>query len=71
MSNYSKGPWEEIMTSLYWRFIDKHKEFFLSNPRLAMMPRLLEKMGEEKLNQYKKCVEEYRVLISQNKKIRS
>ena len=35
------------MDGLYWRFIDKNKDFFLSNPRLSMMVRILEKMNEE------------------------
>jgi len=32
------------MDGLYWRFIDKNKKFFLKNPRLSMMVRILEKM---------------------------
>jgi deoxyribodipyrimidine photolyase-related protein len=48
MSNYAGGDWEEVWTALYWNFIDVHKEFFISNHRLSMMPRLLEKMNPEK-----------------------
>jgi len=33
---------------LYWRFIDRHKKFFLQNYRLAMMAKILEKMDKER-----------------------
>jgi deoxyribodipyrimidine photolyase-related protein len=29
---------------LYWRFIETHRAFFTANPRLTMMPRMLDKM---------------------------
>lgn len=48
MSDYKSGDWEETWTALYWRFIGTHHEFFMSNHRLSMMPRLLEKMSDEK-----------------------
>jgi deoxyribodipyrimidine photolyase-related protein len=52
MSDYPAGDWEELWTALYWNFISEHKDFFLSNHRLSMMPRLLEKMTEEKQDGY-------------------
>ena len=36
------------MDGLYWKFIDRIKKFFLTNPRLAMMVRVLEKMNKER-----------------------
>ena len=36
------------MDGLYWRFIEKNKIFFLQNPRLSMMVRILEKMKIER-----------------------
>ena len=48
MSDYKTGDWEETWTALYWNFINTHKDFFISNHRLSMMPRLLEKMTAEK-----------------------
>ena len=48
MSDYPSGDWEQVWTSLYWRFIGTHRDFFSSNYRLSMMPRLLEKMSDEK-----------------------
>lgn len=44
MSNYPKGPWSEIWDALFWNFIDKHRDFFLQNPRLSMMVRTWDKM---------------------------
>jgi deoxyribodipyrimidine photolyase-related protein len=48
MSDYGKGPWGEVVDGLYWRFIDKHREFFASNPRLALMPRALDRLDPER-----------------------
>ncbi len=52
MSDHQGGDWETIWTALYWRFIDKHKDFFASNHRLSMMPRMLEKMSKDKRKAY-------------------
>ena len=46
MSDYPKGPWCDIVDGLYWRFIDKHRDFFSSNPRLALMPRAMDRLDE-------------------------
>ncbi len=48
MMDFKRGPWCEIMDGLYWRFIDNNKDFFLKNPRLSMMVRILEKMKKER-----------------------
>ena len=48
MSDHPKGEWCEVMDGLYWRFIDRHKKFFLQNYRLAMMAKILEKMDKER-----------------------
>jgi deoxyribodipyrimidine photolyase-related protein len=47
MSDYESGEWEKTWTALYWNFIATHYDFFTSNHRLAMMPRLLDRMNEE------------------------
>ncbi len=44
MSDYTKGPWCEVVDGLYWRFIDKHRAFFDQNPRLALMPKALDRL---------------------------
>lgn len=48
MSNYKKDKWCEIWDSHFWDFINKHREFFLSNPRLSMMVRVYDNMIENK-----------------------
>jgi len=48
MSNYKKGEWQATWDGLFWRFMDKHRDFFLSNPRLGMLVRMFDKMPEEK-----------------------
>lgn len=48
MSDYGKGAWCDVVDGLYWRFIDKHRDFFQGNPRLALMPRALDKLDPER-----------------------
>ena len=48
MSNFTKGEWSVEMDALYWSFIFKNREFFLKNPRMAMMVRTFEKMDTKK-----------------------
>lgn len=45
---YKKGDWCDVADGLYWRFIAKHRGFFESNPRMAVMPRSLDKMKPER-----------------------
>ena len=48
MADFRRGPWCEIWDGLYWRFIDRHRPFFQTNPRLAMMVHLLDRMDAGK-----------------------
>ena len=48
MSDYGKGPWCDIVDGLYWRFIDRHRDFFAANPRLALMPRALDRLDDDR-----------------------
>ena len=45
MSNFRKGPWCPIWDALYWRFIDRHREFFAGNPRMSAMVAQCDRMG--------------------------
>ena len=47
MSDHKKGAWCPIWDALYWRFIDRHAEFFARNPRMAMMVKMKEKLGQK------------------------
>jgi deoxyribodipyrimidine photolyase-related protein len=46
MSDFRRGPWCEIHDALYWRFIDRHAERFRSNPRMAVIVRARDKLGD-------------------------
>jgi deoxyribodipyrimidine photolyase-related protein len=48
MSDYGRGDWCDTVDGLYWRFIDRHRDFFLSNPRLALMPRALDRLDGDR-----------------------
>ena len=63
MSNYSKGEWCDVMDGLYWRFIEKHKSFYQTNPRLAFQSRMLEKMNPERK---KKIFDKANVFLSKH-----
>lgn len=58
MGDFPKGKWEEIWDALFWRFIDKHRDFFVTNPRTFMMVRTYDRMPENKrLNLHEKAKE--------------
>lgn len=48
MGDFEKGAWTEVWDGLYWRFIDKHRHFFLKNPRMGVMVKSYDKMDIEK-----------------------
>ncbi|MEJ2258338.1 MAG: FAD-binding domain-containing protein [Woeseiaceae bacterium] len=48
MSDYGKEEWCDTVDGLYWRFIDKHRDFFAANPRVALMPRALERLNRDR-----------------------
>ena len=59
MSDYGKGPWCDIVDGLYWRFIDRHRSFFADNPRLALMPRALDRLDDERRARIFAAAEEF------------
>jgi deoxyribodipyrimidine photolyase-related protein len=59
MSNYSKGDWQEIWDALFWHFMDKQREFFSSNPRLAMLLGTFDKWDAEKRSDLISRAQEY------------
>jgi deoxyribodipyrimidine photolyase-related protein len=48
MSDFNKGDWQETWDGLFWRFMDTHRDFFQSNPRLGMLVTMFDKMDAEK-----------------------
>lgn len=56
MSDYKAGAgpdaWNSIWDALFWRFMDKQRAFFLSNPRMGMLIRTLDKMPAQKREEH-------------------
>lgn len=50
MSNYKKDSWCDVLDGLYWHFIDKHRDFFSTQARSSMMPKLLDRMDAKRKN---------------------
>ncbi len=49
MSNFKKGePWAELWDALFWRFMHKHRSFFLKNPRMGMLIKTFDKWNPVK-----------------------
>ncbi len=48
MSDYKRGDWCDTVDGLYWRFIEKHLEYFAKNPRLSVMTRALNNLKPER-----------------------
>jgi len=64
MSNYGKGDWQSKWDGLFWRFMNIHRDFFLSNPRLGMLIRIFDKMPS---NKKQKHIEEAKAFLNQLK----
>ena len=48
MMDFKKDDWCDVLDGLYWRFIQNNKDFFVKNPRLSMMVRVLDKMNKDR-----------------------
>ena len=48
MSNYKRGVWCDVLDGLYWRFVNKNRDFYRSNQRLSFQTRMLDKMDAER-----------------------
>ncbi len=59
MSDYPKGEWQLIWDGLFWNFLNKHREFFLKNPRLSMLVKTFDKMSEEKRSVHLRAATDY------------
>ena len=56
MSNYKRGDWANTWDALYWKFIDKHRSFFLKNHRMSMMVSMYDKKDKYKKTSYSDLV---------------
>ena len=59
MSDYEKGDWQTTWDGLFWRFMDKQRTFFLSNPRIGMLVHSFDKMTEDKKMAHINAAESY------------
>ncbi|MEN9216013.1 MAG: cryptochrome/photolyase family protein [Gloeomargarita sp. HHBFW_bins_162] len=59
MSDFPPGDWWAIWDGLYWRFIDKHEDFFSQNPRLNMMTNMLKKMSPAQRHTHRQNAENF------------
>ena len=60
MSNYNKkDKWTKIWDSLFWRFMDVHRTFFIKNPRMRMLVNTYDKMQNEKKTEMRTIAETY------------
>ena len=61
MSDYPKGDWQEIWDVLFWRFLDNHRSFFLTNPRLGMLVKTFDKWEDDKKKAIHQKADDYLV----------
>lgn len=59
MSDFKKGPWQEVWDGLFWRFMHVHRDFFMQNPRLGMLVRTFDKMPDSKQKTHLQNAENY------------
>jgi deoxyribodipyrimidine photolyase-related protein len=60
MSDFPEGEWCALWDALYWRFVDKNRDYLAKNPRLAPMRRYLDRLAPtEKRRQLLKTAENY------------
>jgi deoxyribodipyrimidine photolyase-related protein len=48
MSNHEAGPWTATWDALYWRFIYKHRDLFITHPRMLLVVKQWDKMKMQK-----------------------
>ena len=52
MSDYPSGEWQGTWDGLFWRFVDRRKDFFKNNPRLSMLIHSYERMTPAKRDEH-------------------
>ncbi len=48
MGDYPLGEWTTTIDGLFWRFVERHREFLSRQPRLSMLVRNLERQSPER-----------------------
>jgi deoxyribodipyrimidine photolyase-related protein len=67
MSDYPAGTWTEAWDSLFWTFVEDHREFFAKQYRMKMMLSHINKMGADKLSEHYKRAADVRETLMQGK----
>ncbi|MGC6366574.1 MAG: cryptochrome/photolyase family protein [Candidatus Marinamargulisbacteria bacterium] len=65
MSHYGTGDWCDIADGLYWRFIDKHRDFFTKNARMGLAVKTCDKMAADKKTRLFKAANAFITKVSQ------
>lgn len=63
MSNYKRGVWCDAVDGLYWRFTEKHRDFYEKNARMSFLTRTLDRMDADRKKTIFKSANEF---IKQN-----
>ena len=58
MSNFRKGEWCQIWDALYWCFIDRHRDKLNQIPRMAVIVRQCERLGD-RLLEHRRIAEKF------------
>ena len=69
MSDYPNGEWQAIWDGLFWRFMNKHREFLSKNPRLKMLINTLDKMSADKKNTHFTIAEKFLASLDNKKNV--
>ena len=59
MSDFPKGEWRDLWTALYWRFVEKNRDYLAQNPRLVPMLGYLDRLSPGKRRTLLKTAEDY------------
>ncbi|MCX7735416.1 MAG: cryptochrome/photolyase family protein [Candidatus Kapabacteria bacterium] len=59
MSDFKKGDWQRIWDSLFWSFLNVHRDFFTQNPRLGMLVRSYDNFNSSKKEEIIKISESF------------
>ena len=59
MSDFPRGEWNDLWTALYWRFVNKNRNYLAQNPRLVPMLGYLDRLAPEKRRRLLKTAEDF------------
>ena len=66
MGDFPGGRWCEVLDALFWRFVEKHEDFFMGNPRMATMAYQLSRMDLGRKEELRRIAGDYLVSIGRS-----